>query len=54
MLTNMTLSKACQNTANVIHGKVDGALDYRKIRHSSTKLSRREFAYNYMDTQGLY
>ena len=54
MLTNMSLSKACQNTANVIHGKVDGALDYRKIRHSSTKLSRREFAYNYMDTQGLY
>lgn len=54
MLTNMSLEKACQNTPNVIHGKESGALDYRKIRHSATKLSRREFAYNYMDVQGLY
>lgn len=52
-LSNMNLAKFCQNTENVIHGKMLGDLDYRKVRFPWTRLTVKEFNYTINDVWGL-
>lgn len=53
-LTNMSLSKACENEKGVIHVKADDDLDYDVIRTPKTKLNDVEFGYCMSDVQSLY
>lgn len=53
MLSNMSLAKFCENTPNVIHGKLKGSFDYDKIRTSKTPLTEQEKAYCFNDVKGL-
>lgn len=54
VLSNMSLSKFCENTENVMHYKLDGKhFDYDKLRYPWTELSEEELAYCYNDVRGL-
>ena len=52
-LSNMSLAKFCENTENVIHGKIEGGLDYNIIRTPDTPLTELEKEYCYCDVKGL-
>lgn len=53
-LTNMSLEKLCLNTPTCTHLKMDGVeFDYKKVRHSLTKLTKKELRYAYNDVAGL-
>lgn len=52
-LSNMTLSKFCQNTEGVKHYKLVDQYDYSKIRTPETPLTEVEQAYCYNDVRGL-
>lgn len=54
ILSNMNLQKFCENTKNVIHGKLKGELDYKKKRHHLTPLTIEELRYCFNDVAGLY
>lgn len=53
-LTNMSLSKACENEKGVIHPKADGDLDYKQIRTADTELTDIEFGYCMADVICLH
>lgn len=52
-LSNMSLSKFCENTNNVKHYKLVDQYDYSKIRTPSTELTELEEGYCYNDVRGL-
>lgn len=53
-LSNMSLSKFCENERDVIHYKLSGdEYDYSKIRTPVTTLTDKELAYCYNDVRGL-
>lgn len=52
-LSNMSLAKFCENTANVEHYKLEDTFDYDKIRTTETELTNDELAYCYNDVRGL-
>lgn len=52
-LSNMSLEKFCQNTANVTHYKLVDSYDYTKLRTPATELTMEEMAYCYNDVRGL-
>lgn len=53
-LSNMTLSKFCENERNVIHFKLSGDdYDYDKLRTPDTPMLENELAYCYNDVRGL-
>lgn len=52
-LSNMSLSKFCENTKNVIHYKLVDTYDYKKIRTPFTKMKENELSYCYNDVRGL-
>lgn len=52
-LSNMSLSKFCQNTKGVVHYKLEDTFDYNKIRTPKTELTETEDAYRYNDVRGL-
>jgi len=53
-LSNMTLSKFCQNSNGVTHYKLSGDdYDYLKRRTANTELSEYELGYCYNDVRGL-
>ena len=54
ILTNMSLAKLCNNTPGVVHGKMVGDLDYRKIRWPDTPITTKEMTYIANDVLGLY
>lgn len=51
-LSNMSLSKFCENSEGVIHYK-GGDFDYEKIRTADTPLTESELSYCYNDVRGL-
>lgn len=53
ILSNMNLSKFCQNSSGCIHYKLKDTYDYRKIRTADTPLTEDEEAYCYNDVRGL-
>jgi hypothetical protein len=54
VLSNMSLSKFCENEKGVIHYKMDGdTYDYEKIRTPLTPLTEYEESYCYNDVRGL-
>ena len=53
ILSNMNLSKFCQNSSGCIHYKLKDSYDYRKIRTADTPLTEDEEAYCYNDVRGL-
>ena len=54
ILSNMSLSKFCENEAGVVHYKLSGdTYDYSKIRTADTPLTEEEQAYCYNDVRGL-
>lgn len=54
ILSNMALSKFCENEEGVIHYKLDGdTYDYDKLRTPITPLSEYEQGYCYNDVRGL-
>lgn len=53
-LSNMSLGKFCENTANVTHYKLVDTYNYRKIRTPKTPLTEEEQAYCFNDVMGLY
>lgn len=54
ILSNMSLSKFCENEQNVIHYKMDGdTYDYAKLRTPLTPLDEFEQSYCYNDVRGL-
>ena len=54
ILSNMGLSKFCQNEEGVTHYKLDGnEYDYSKFRLPTTPLSEYELGYCYNDVRGL-
>lgn len=52
-LSNMSLEKFCENTANTLHYKLVDTYDYSKIRTPATPLTEAEQAYCYNDVAGL-
>lgn len=52
-LSNMSLSKFCENTKGVTHYKLIDTYDYRKLRTPATHLTEEEMAYCYNDVRGL-
>lgn len=52
-LSNMSLTKFCENTENVIHYKLQNSFDYKKIRTPKTELTEEEKAYCFNDVMGL-
>lgn len=52
-LSNMSLSKFCENCQNVTHYKMIDKYDYRKIRTPDTPLTETEKSYCYNDVKGL-
>ena len=52
-LSNMSLSKFCENSAGVTHYKLVDTYDYRKIRTPLTPLTEIEQGYCYNDVRGL-
>ena len=53
-LSNMNLGKFIENTANTIHIKSKGDLDYNKLYLPSSKLTEKELGYCYNDVVGLF
>ena len=53
ILSNMNLSKFCQNSSGCIHYKLKDTYDYRKVRTADTPLTEDEEAYCYNDVRGL-
>ena len=54
ILSNMALSKFCENEEGVTHYKLEGEVfDYKKIRTPITPLSEYEQGYCYNDVRGL-
>jgi len=54
ILSNMSLSKFCENEAGVLHYKLDGEeYDYDQCRLPSTPLTEYELGYCYNDVRGL-
>lgn len=54
ILSNMNLKKFCENTKNVLHGKLSGDLNYKIKRHHLTALTIQELRYCFNDVMGLY
>jgi hypothetical protein len=52
-LSNMSLSKFCENSELCYHYKLIDEYDYRKIRTPETPLTDEELAYCYNDVRGL-
>ena len=52
-LSNMGLSKFCENSKMCIHYKLVDTYDYSKIRHCMTQATDEELAYDYNDVKGL-
>lgn len=52
-LSNMTLSKFCQNSPGVVHYKLVDQYDYSKRRTAVTPMSELELSYCYNDVRGL-
>ena len=53
-LSNMSLSKFCENSNNVTYYKLDGdKYDYRKLRLPNTQMEEYELVYCYNDVRGL-
>lgn len=52
-LSNMSLSKFCENTPGVIHYKLTDTYDYSKLRTPATSMTNEELAYCYNDVAGL-
>lgn len=52
-LSNMSLSKFCENTNNVKHFKLVDQFDYKKMRTPQTPLTELEEGYCYNDVRGL-
>lgn len=52
-LSNMSLSKFCENSENVTFYKLLDVFDYRKLRTPNTKLTQLEMEYCYNDVRGL-
>ena len=54
LLSNMSLSKFCENEMGVTHYKLEGEkYDYDKMRFPTTPLSEYELGYCYNDVRGL-
>ena len=54
ILSNMSLSKFCENEEGVVHYKLSGEdYDYNKIRTAATPMTEKEEAYCYNDVRGL-
>lgn len=54
LLSNMSLSKFCENTEGCIHYKLTDQYDYKKLRTPKTKLTEIEEGYCFNDVMGLY
>lgn len=52
-LSNMSLSKFCENTPGVVHYKIVDTYDYSKLRTPDTPMTPTEEAYCYNDVRGL-
>lgn len=52
-LSNMSLSKFCENSKGCIHYKLVDTFDYKKIRTPDTPLTNDEKGYCYNDVRGL-
>lgn len=52
-LSNMSLSKFCENSEGVIHYKLVDTYDYKKLRTPTTPLTETEQGYCYNDVRGL-
>ena len=52
-LSNMSLSKFCENTNKVKHFKLVDQFDYKKLRTPKTELTEVEEGYCYNDVRGL-
>lgn len=52
-LSNMSLSKFCENSAGVTHYKLVDTYDYKKLRTPTTPLTEIEQGYCYNDVRGL-
>lgn len=52
-LSNMSLSKFCENSEEVIHYKLTDTYDYSRIRTPADPLTEEELAYCYNDVAGL-
>lgn len=52
-LSNMSLSKFCENSDGVTYYKLSDTYDYSKIRTCDTELTEEEKAYCYNDVRGL-
>lgn len=52
-LSNMSLSKFCENSKGVIHYKLVDTYDYSKLRTPVTPMTDEELSYCYNDVRGL-
>ena len=52
-LSNMSLTKFCENSKYCTHYKLVDTYDYRKIRTPITQMTREELAYCFNDVKGL-
>lgn len=52
-LSNMSLSKFCENSEGCTYYKLTDSYDYKKLRTPSTELTETEKAYCYNDVRGL-
>lgn len=52
-LSNMSLSKFCENSVKCVHYKLIDSYDYKKIRTPYTEITPTEDAYHYNDVRGL-
>lgn len=52
-LTNMSLSKFCENSDGVTHYKKSGDLDYHVVRTPNTPMTNDELSYCFCDVYGL-
>lgn len=52
-LSNMSLAKFCENCEGVMHYKLTGTYDYRKMRTPTTTATPHELRYDYNDVKGL-
>lgn len=52
-LSNMSLSKFCENSKGVRHYKLVDSYDYRKLRTPITPMTEEELGYCYNDVRGL-
>lgn len=52
-LSNMSLSKFCENSKFCVHYKLQDRYDYKKVRTPDTPQTETELAYDYNDVRGL-